>query len=53
MIGTATVLFGFSLAGQPLELSPVAIVMMAAAVIVALVGGLIAARAYRETTRRR
>ncbi len=52
LIGTATLLYGFSLAGHHLELDPVAIVAMAAAVVLAVVGGVITARAYREATRR-
>lgn len=52
LIGTATLLYGFSLAGHRLELSPVAIVVMSAAVVLAVVGGVITARAYREASRR-
>jgi uncharacterized membrane protein YccC len=53
LIGTATILFGFSIAGQPLDLSPVAIVAMAAAVVIAIVGGFVASRAYRDASNRR
>lgn len=53
LIGTATLLFGFSLGGTRLDLSPVAIVSMTAAVVLAVFGGMIAARAYREASRRR
>lgn len=52
LIGTATLLYGFSLAGHHLEPSPVAIVAMSAAVVLAVVGGVITSRAYREATRR-
>ncbi len=52
LIGTATLLFGFSLGGRRLELSPVAIVAMSAAVVLAVVGGVVASRAYREASRR-
>ena len=52
LIGTATLLFGFSLGGRRLELSPVAIVAMCAAVVLAVVGGVVASRAYREASRR-
>ena len=40
LIGTVALLFGFSLSGQPIELSPVAIAAMAVAVAVALSFGL-------------
>jgi hypothetical protein len=53
LIGTATLLFGFSLGGVQLELSPLAIIAMSAAVVLAVVGGMIAARAYRDASRRR
>lgn len=52
LIGTATLLFGFSLSGRQLELTPVAIVAMSAAVVLAVVGGMVASRAYREASRR-
>ena len=52
LIGTATLLYGFSLAGHRLELSPVAIVALSASIILAVVGGLVASRAYREASRR-
>ena len=52
LIGTATLLFGFSLSGRQLELNPVAIVAMSAAVVLAVVGGMVASRAYREASRR-
>ncbi|MCH7780292.1 MAG: hypothetical protein IH848_05540 [Acidobacteria bacterium] len=52
LIGTATLLYGFSLAGHRLELSPVAIVAMSAAIVLAVAGGVVASRAYREASRR-
>jgi hypothetical protein len=52
MSGTVAVIVSLSLLGQPVELQvPVAIAIAAAAVL-ALVGGAVAARAYRETTQR-
>jgi hypothetical protein len=53
LIGTATLLFGFSLDGTRLDLSPVAIVAMTAAVVLAVIGGIVASRAYREASRRK
>jgi hypothetical protein len=53
LIGTATLLYGFSLAGTRLDLSPAAIIAMSVAVILAVVGGVVASRAYREASRRR
>ncbi len=52
LIGTVALLFGFSLTGRRLELSPVAIVAMSASIVLAIVGGMIASRAYREAARR-
>ena len=52
LMGTVTLLFGFSLSGRRLELSPVAIVAMSAAIVLAVVGGMVASRAYREASRR-
>ena len=52
LVGTVTLLFGFSLSGRRLELSPVAIVAMSAAIVLAVVGGMVASRAYREASRR-
>ena len=52
LLGTAALLFGLSLTGRRLDLSPVAIVAMSAAVILAVVGGMVASRAYREASRR-
>ncbi len=52
LMGTVTLLFGFSLGGRQLELSPVAIVAMSAAVVLAIVGGMVASRAYRDASRR-
>ena len=52
LIGTVALLFGFSLAGRRLELSPVAIVALSASIILAVVGGMVASRAYREASRR-
>lgn len=52
LIGTVTLLFGFSLSGRRLELSPVAIIALSAAIVLAVVGGMVASRAYREATRR-
>ena len=52
LIGTASLLYGFSLGGRRLELSPVAIVTMSVAALAAVVGGMIASRAYREAARR-
>ena len=53
LIGTAAVLFGLSLGGISLDLSPGTIVALAVSSILAVVGGMIASRAYREATRRR
>ena len=53
LIGTATLLFGFSLGGVRVDLSPAAIIAMSAAVILAVVGGGVASRAYREASRRK
>ncbi len=53
LMGTVTLLFGFTLGGKRLDMSPVAIVAMSAAIVVAIVGGIVASRAYREATRRR
>jgi len=53
LLGTVALLFGFSLTGRRLDLSPVAIVAMSAAVLLAVVGGMVASRAYREAARRR
>jgi len=53
LIGTATLLFGLSLEGTRLDLSPAAIIAMSAAVVLAVVGGIVAARAYREAARRK
>ena len=52
LMGTVTLLFGFSLGGRQLDLSPVAIVAMSAAIVLAIVGGVVASRAYREASRR-
>ena len=52
LIGTIALLFGFSLAGRRLELSPVAIVALSASIVLAVVGGMVASRAYREASRR-
>ena len=52
LIGTVALLFGFSLAGRRLELSPVAIVALSASIVLAVVGGMVASRAYREASRR-
>lgn len=52
LIGTVTLLFGFSLGGKRLDLSPVAVVAMSAAVLLAVIGGMIAAKAYRDASRR-
>ena len=52
LIGTVTLLFGFSLAGNRLDLSPVAIIAMSGAILLAIVGGMVASRAYREASRR-
>lgn len=52
LMGTVTILFGFTLGGRRLELSPVAIVAMSAAIVLAIVGGMVASRAYREASRR-
>ena len=52
LVGTVTLLFGFSLAGRQLELSPVAVVAMSAAIVLAVGGGLVSSRAYREASRR-
>ena len=52
LIGTVMLLYGFSLSGRRLELSPVAIVAMSAAIVLAVVGGIVASRAYRAASRR-
>ncbi len=52
LIGTVALLFGFSLAGRRLELSPVALVTLSASIVLAVVGGMVASRAYREASRR-
>ena len=51
-MGTVTLLFGLSLAGRRLDLSPIAIIALSAAAIIAVIGGMVASRAYREATRR-
>jgi len=52
LIGTVALLFGFSLTGRRLALSPVAIAAMVASIVLAIVGGIVASRAYREASRR-
>ena len=52
LIGTVSLLVGVSLGGRSLNLSPVAIVTLSGATVLAVVGGLIASRAYLEATRR-
>ena len=53
LVGTAGLLIGFSSRGVPLDLGPVAILALSAASILAVVGGMIASRAYSEAARRR
>ena len=49
LVGIATLSIGSS---RALETSPVAVVKMSAAVLLAVVGGVVVARAYREAFRR-
>ena len=53
LIGTAGLLIGISSRGVPLDLGPVAVLALSAASILAVSGGMIASRAYREASRRR
>ena len=50
--GTGAVLGGLAFAGQPIRLDPTVGGILLAAGVVALVGGLIAAAAYRDVIQR-
>jgi hypothetical protein len=51
-IGTASILIGLNLMETPLRPNPMLTTAIAAAAVLALVGGIIAAIAYREAARR-
>jgi hypothetical protein len=52
LIGSGALLIGFSATGARLHLGGGPLAALAAASILAVVGGMVAARAYREATRR-
>jgi len=51
-IGTAAILIGLNLMETPLRPDPTLMAAIAAAAVLALVGGIIAAIAYRDAARR-
>ena len=52
VVGTAAILVGLSHVGKPISLDPTIGVVLLVACVVAVVGGLIAAAAYRDVIRR-
>jgi hypothetical protein len=50
--GTAGVLFWLTASGKPVRFEPIVLGTLAAAAAVAIVGGLVAAKAYREAAQR-
>lgn len=53
MTGTAAILGGLAAAGRSLQMSPAVAAMLIGAGLFAVVGGVVAARAYRDATDRR
>ena len=52
VVGTAAILGGLSFVGQPIRLEPELAAVLLLAGVVAVVGGLVAAAAYRDVIRR-
>lgn len=52
LVGTGAILGGLAARGRPLRLDPIVAVLLLAAGGMALIGGIIAAAAYREARRR-
>jgi len=52
LIGSGAILGGLSLLGRPVGPEPLLLGLLAVALVLAVVGGWVAAAAYRETTQR-
>jgi hypothetical protein len=52
LAGTGAVLIGLTTVGQPIGMAPRCVIFVAGAAVLSLVGGLVAAAAYRSASRR-